>query len=94
MQKSYDRVIGVEKVLSPAGCVRVTVAAVSRDQTTHNRSLHIPGLNTSTTTTSSSAVTGSHFYTQGLTADFQTHLRATGNGGAKVEEYSVKPCDP
>ena len=74
----------------------VTVAAVaveSRDQTTHNRSLHIPGLNTSTTT-SSSAVTGSHFYTQGLTADFQTHLRATGNGGAKVEEYSVKPCDP
>ena len=64
MQKYYDRVIGVEKVLSPAGCVRVTVAAVvSRDQT-HNRSLHIPGLNTSTTTSSSSsAVTGSHFYT-------------------------------
>ena len=60
MQKSYDRVIGVEKVLSPAGCVRVTVAAVSRDQTTHNRSLHIPGLNTSS---SSCAGTGSHFYT-------------------------------
>ena len=52
-----------------------SAAVVSRDQTTHNRSLHIPGLNTSTTS-SSSAVTGSHFYTHtGLIVVFYTHMR-------------------
>ena len=86
MQKFYDRVIGVEKVLWTAGCVRVPVAAVSRDQTTqqvppHSRPQHIHQQQQ----LCSHRVTLLHTdrWHRGLINTFEGH------GGAKVEEYSL-----
>ena len=84
MQKFYDRVIGVEKVLWTAGCVTVA-AGVSRDQTTqqvppHSRPQHIHHQQLC-----SHPVTLLHTdrWHRGLINTFEGH------GGAKVEEYSL-----